>query len=100
MFNKAFEHMSEHIDGVYKNLTKSKAFPDGGLAFLSLEDAEVGCASRFRSAALDRVGTVLEWGPLQCDAAGEAIRRDGTAIRRREDHGRSCLAIRSPQVSL
>jgi structural maintenance of chromosome 1 len=42
LFNKAYSHMSDGIDKIYKNLTKSKAFPDGGVAFLSLEDAEVG----------------------------------------------------------
>lgn len=41
MFNKAYNHISEHIDQVYKDLTKGKASPMGGVAYLSLEDSEV-----------------------------------------------------------
>lgn len=43
MFNKAYNHISERIDEVYKELTKGKAAPMGGVAYLSLEDSEVGC---------------------------------------------------------
>ncbi|KAI1316984.1 Structural maintenance of chromosomes protein 1 [Mortierella claussenii] len=39
-FNKAFQHISEKIDEVYKSLTQSTAFPLGGTAYLSLEDTE------------------------------------------------------------
>lgn len=42
MFNKAYTHISERIDEVYKDLTKGKASPMGGVAYLSLEDSEVG----------------------------------------------------------
>jgi chromosome segregation ATPase len=38
---KAFEHISERIDSVYKELTKGKASPMGGVAYLSLEESEV-----------------------------------------------------------
>ena len=41
MFNKAYTHISERIDEVYKDLTKGKASPMGGVAYLSLEDSEV-----------------------------------------------------------
>jgi structural maintenance of chromosome 1 len=41
LFNKAYNHISERIDQVYKNLTKGKAAPMGGVAYLSLEDNEV-----------------------------------------------------------
>lgn len=41
LFNKAFSHMSGCIDKVYKDLTKGKAFPMGGVAYLSLEDDDV-----------------------------------------------------------
>ena len=41
MFNKAYNHISERIDQVYKDLTKGKAAPMGGVAYLSLEDSEV-----------------------------------------------------------
>jgi len=40
MFNKAYTHISDHIDQVYKDLTKGKASPMGGVAYLSLEDSE------------------------------------------------------------
>ena len=41
LFNKAYNHISERIDQVYKDLTKGKAAPMGGVAYLSLEDSEV-----------------------------------------------------------
>lgn len=41
LFNKAYVHISETIDQVYKDLTKGKAAPMGGVAYLSLEDNEV-----------------------------------------------------------
>ena len=41
LFNKAYDHISERIDEVYKDLTKGKAAPMGGVAYLSLEDNEV-----------------------------------------------------------
>lgn len=41
LFNKAYNHISDHIDQVYKDLTKGKAAPMGGVAYLSLEDSEV-----------------------------------------------------------
>ncbi|KAI0084077.1 condensin complex subunit SMC1 [Irpex rosettiformis] len=40
LFNKAYNHISERIDQVYKDLTKGKAAPLGGVAYLSLEDSE------------------------------------------------------------
>lgn len=40
LFNKAFTHMSGCIDKIYKDLTKNSVVPTGGMAFLSLEDAE------------------------------------------------------------
>ena len=39
---KAYNHVSERIDAVYKDLTRGKAAPMGGVAYLSLEDSEVG----------------------------------------------------------
>ena len=41
LFNKAYNHISDRIDEVYKELTKGKASPMGGVAYLSLEDSEV-----------------------------------------------------------
>ncbi|KAG8997801.1 Structural maintenance of chromosomes protein 1 [Tulasnella sp. JGI-2019a] len=39
-FNKAYQHISESIDAVYKDLTKGPNAPLGGVAYLSLEDSE------------------------------------------------------------
>lgn len=38
LFNKAFEHIKEQIVTVYKELTRSEAFPIGGHAYLDIED--------------------------------------------------------------
>jgi structural maintenance of chromosome 1 len=40
LFTKAFQHISAQIDKVYKDLTKGRAAPMGGVAYLSLEDDE------------------------------------------------------------
>ncbi|KAI0078626.1 cohesin complex subunit psm1 [Panus rudis PR-1116 ss-1] len=40
LFNKAYNHISERIDQVYKDLTKGKSAPMGGVAYLTLEDSE------------------------------------------------------------
>ncbi|GAA5960068.1 hypothetical protein JCM3765_006153 [Sporobolomyces pararoseus] len=40
LFNKAFRHIEDRIDQVYKDLTKGKASPQGGIAYLSLEEPE------------------------------------------------------------
>ncbi|KAG1728564.1 RecF/RecN/SMC [Suillus lakei] len=40
LFNMAYNHISDCIDQVYKDLTKGKASPMGGVAYLSLEDSE------------------------------------------------------------
>ncbi|KAK7062210.1 structural maintenance of chromosomes protein [Favolaschia claudopus] len=40
LFNKAYNHISDRIDHVYKDLTKGKMSPMGGVAYLSLEDNE------------------------------------------------------------
>ena len=39
-FTNAFKHISEAIDAIYKELTRSEAVPTGGTAYLSLEDAD------------------------------------------------------------
>lgn len=38
LFMEAYNHISGHIDAIYKELTKSKTFPVGGSAYLSLGD--------------------------------------------------------------
>ncbi|KAJ5054728.1 uncharacterized protein L3040_000994 [Drepanopeziza brunnea f. sp. 'multigermtubi'] len=40
LFNKAFSHISEQITHVYKDLTRSSAFPLGGQAYLDIEDSD------------------------------------------------------------
>ncbi|KAG9307684.1 hypothetical protein G9A89_023249 [Geosiphon pyriformis] len=39
-FYEAYSHIAENIDRIYKDLTKSRNFPLGGTAYLSLEDTE------------------------------------------------------------
>ncbi|KAF7730853.1 Structural maintenance of chromosomes protein 1 [Apophysomyces ossiformis] len=39
-FYDAFSHISERIDQVYKDLTKSRIYPLGGTAYLTLEDTD------------------------------------------------------------
>ncbi|KAJ3053257.1 Structural maintenance of chromosomes protein 1 [Rhizophlyctis rosea] len=39
-FMDAYNHISENISVIYKDLTKSKIFPTGGQAYLNLEDSE------------------------------------------------------------
>ena len=39
-FFKAYSHISNQIDKIYKELTMSKNFPLGGTAYLSLEDSD------------------------------------------------------------
>ncbi|GAA6023631.1 hypothetical protein JCM11491_006180 [Sporobolomyces phaffii] len=40
LFNKAYRHIEDRIDQVYKDLTKGKASPQGGTAYLTLEEPE------------------------------------------------------------
>ncbi len=40
LFNKAFYHISTQIDATYKDLSRSKAAPMGGSAYLSIENTE------------------------------------------------------------
>ncbi|KAJ1023907.1 hypothetical protein NDA13_004741 [Ustilago tritici] len=40
LFNKAFYHISQSIDPTYKELSRSKAAPMGGSAYLSVENTE------------------------------------------------------------
>ena len=39
-FLRAYEHIAQHIDPIYKELTQSKAAPTGGVAYLTLEDTD------------------------------------------------------------
>jgi structural maintenance of chromosome 1 len=40
LFNKAFSHISEQIEPIYSNLTKSDEFPAGGRAYLTADEDE------------------------------------------------------------
>ena len=40
LFMKAYHHIADRIDGVYKDLTKTKMAPMGGVAYLTLEDTD------------------------------------------------------------
>lgn len=40
LFTRAYTHIADRIDGVYKNLTKNIAAPMGGVAYLSLDDTD------------------------------------------------------------
>ena len=40
LFSKAFTHISSQIQNVYKDLTRSSAYPLGGSAYLDIEDSD------------------------------------------------------------
>ncbi|KAE8386554.1 RecF/RecN/SMC [Aspergillus alliaceus] len=40
LFNKAFTHISEQIQPIYRDLTKSSNYPLGGQAYLDIEDSD------------------------------------------------------------
>lgn len=110
LFNKAYTHISDRIDGVYKSLTKGNAAPMGGVAYLNLEDTEVS-----RSPSLIRpnvianrlscipppfslAGALLGWRQVPRHAADEALSRHGPAVGRRADGSGASPATRHPQV--
>ena len=80
-FNEAFDHISDAIDRVYKELTSSEAHPMGGTAYLSLESAEEPYNHGVKFTG---------------DAADETVQGHGTALRRREDHGGAGTDLRDP----
>lgn len=85
LFEKAYQHISENIDKVYKELTKGKASPMGGVAYLSLEESDVGDLPHpldFYSPCLGVTGTLLVRHQVPCDASYETLQRHGPALRR------------------
>ncbi|KAF8342909.1 cohesin complex subunit psm1 [Cantharellus anzutake] len=59
LFNRAYSHISDGIDKVYKDLTKGKAAPLGGVAYLNLEDTEVsGTTSTSAHVQCPLLGTI------------------------------------------
>ena len=75
LFHKAYNHISERIDQVYKDLTKGKAAPMGGVAYLSLEDNEVCTFGSWISICLlnTSIGTLHGGNQVPCDASHEAL---------------------------
>jgi len=61
--------MSGCIDKIYKDLTKSTTFQTGGVAFLSLEDAEVSNQVNLQLIT----GTLPQWGQIQRHATVEGV---------------------------
>lgn len=51
-FLRAYHHMAERIDPIYKELTRSKAAPMGGVAYLTLEDTDEPYLSGMRFHAM------------------------------------------------
>lgn len=98
LFNKAYNHISERIDQVYKDLTKGKMAPTGGVAYLTLEDSEVClCSAKVSQHELSSfVGTIYGWYQVPCNASHETFPRHGTAVWWREDDRRPRFAIRDP----
>lgn len=41
LFNKAFSHIQDQISHVYRDLTRSEAYPLGGMAYLDVEDSDM-----------------------------------------------------------
>jgi structural maintenance of chromosome 1 len=111
LFNKAYNHISERIDQVYKDLTKGKAAPMGGVAYLSLEDNEVrtGRCQWHVDARLCSVfscflffffpsGAVRGRYQVSRHASYETISRHGTAVWWRKNGGGTSPIICNPQV--
>lgn len=105
LFNKAYNHISERIDQVYKDLTKGKAAPMGGVAYLSLEDNEVRTGrcqwhvdARLYTHFFSFSGAVRGRYQVSCHASYETISRHGTAVWWRKNGGGTSPIICNPQV--
>jgi hypothetical protein len=93
LFMKAYSHVSDRIDGVYKDLTRGKASPMGGVAYLSLEDSEVSGWSgpvillsfRFWTGLTPPIGTLRRRHQVSRYAADETVPGHGTVVWGRED---------------
>lgn len=85
LFNKAYTHISDRIDEVYKDLTKGTMAPMGGVAYLSLEDSEVHDFLLFLLVVHGEklyvlmylfqccVGALSSWHQVPCYASNEAF---------------------------
>ena len=73
--------MQERIDPIYKDLTKGKAAPMGGVAYLSAEEYEVELSAfAFKCMSDTELGTLHWRHQVSRYAANEAIQRYGAAI--------------------
>jgi structural maintenance of chromosome 1 len=72
LFQRAFTHIAERIDGIYKELTKSRTHPVGGTAYLTLQNNEVSltCTGLILIVSL---GTLSRWYQVSRDASVKAI---------------------------
>jgi len=115
LFNKAYSHISDRIDQVYKDLTKGNASPMGGVAYLSLEDSEVSIEVSLVDAAVDltnssssrlvlvflsahKPGTLPRRNQVPRDAADEEIPRYGSTFGRRANGCCFGSSVRYSQV--
>lgn len=85
---------------MYKDLTKGKASPLGGVAYLSLEDSEVSKNIDFMILVNHRLGTIRGGDQIPRNAANETFQRYGTAIGWRENCGCPGSPVRNPQVGI
>lgn len=86
LFLRAYHHIAERIDGVYKELTRSKAAPAGGVAYLTLDETDVCCATDHRNRSAQAFGTM----PCRRSSAF-AIWTSYRVARRPWQHSRSSL---------
>ena len=95
LFNKAYSHISDSIDKVYKDLTKGKAAPLGGVAYLNLEDTEVRERLMTTILPFDNrpPGTISRRRQVYCYAPNEAVPRYGPVIWWRKDSSRPCSPL-------
>jgi chromosome segregation ATPase len=58
-FMGAFDHIKDQIDRIYKELTRSENFKQGGSAYLALEDNDVS-----HPVLVLTLGTLPRWGKI------------------------------------
>jgi hypothetical protein len=108
LFNKAFTHIADKIDTVYKDLTKGNNAPTGGVAYLSLEESDVSLISKdlpsyatifLTFLRTHQPGTISERNQVSRNAAYETFPGYGTAVGGRKNHGCVGATIRHPYIS-
>jgi structural maintenance of chromosome 1 len=96
LFRKAFDHIAERIDRVYKDLTKGKAAPMGGVAYLNLEDSEEPYLSGVTFHAMPPMKRFRDMDQLSGGEKTVAALALLFAIHRWVDQKHACLAPFSP----